>query len=62
MPEIRTGPVSAVTATLIYVATFLLCLVGAGGVLAVVGLLVLADVLVGMVRGDLATRVRRPRW
>ena len=62
MPEIRTGPVSAVTATLIYVATFLLCLVGAGGVLAVVGLLVLADVVVGMARGDIAPRVRRPRW
>lgn len=62
MAESRSGPVSAVTATLIYMATFLLCLVGAGGVLVVVGLLVLIDVVVGIARGDVAMRMRRPRW
>lgn len=58
----RRGPVSAVTATLIYCSTFLLCLIGAAGVLLVVLCLILADVVIGLVKGDVATRIRRPRW
>lgn len=57
----RPGPVTAATATLIYLSTFLLCLVGAGGVLIAIGLLVLVDVVVGIARGDVGSRMRRPR-
>ena len=47
---------------MIFLATFACCLLGSAGVVLVVGLLILADVVVGLCKGDLKVRVRRPRW
>lgn len=62
MSSRRVGPLSALGALLVFLATFALCLFGTAGVVLVVGLLILADVVVGLCKGDLKVRVRRPRW
>jgi len=62
MATARPGPISAVTVTLIYLATFLLCVVGAMWVLVGVFSLIVMDLCVGAVRGDLRQRLQRPRW
>lgn len=53
---------SPVLALLVYLTTFAMCLLGAAGVLIVVVLLIAVDIAIGIVRRDLKTRIRRPRW
>ena len=48
--------------TLVYLATFSMCLIGASGVLLVMGALILADLFAGALAGDLRHRLRRSRW
>lgn len=53
---------TGVLLTLVYLTTFSMCLIGAGGVLLVMGALILADLFAGALAGDLRRRLRRPRW
>lgn len=62
MAERSPGALRGVWAFLIYLSTFCMCLLGAGGVVLVILGLILMDVLVGTLTGDLKERLRRPRW
>lgn len=47
---------------MIYLSSFALCLVGAAGVLTIIGVIVAADLALGIAKGDFRTRLHRPRW
>jgi hypothetical protein len=60
--EGRSPPWQGVLLLVVYLATFSMCLIGASGVLLVMGALILADLLAGALAGDLRQRLRRSRW